>query len=96
MTERMEIFELTPGCQNLEKEAIGRIAPSKLEWLRSIKPGDTVASRWRTSGRVYIEEIIKEIVIYDPCVGSRISVQFEDGSIVDSTWIEPIIATRKY
>jgi len=85
--------------QVLEREAIERIAPSKLKWLLSLKPGDTVAFRWRGYRakplsiflHKYPLKKIKEIVIYDPYVVSRISVQLEENEgKLDSSWIEHI------
>ena len=88
MTEIIKIYK------SLEEEARDKISPSRIKWLSSLKPGDVVASRWRTSGQFYIEEIIKEITIYDDSVNSAISCQFEDGSIVDSFWIDPVSAVE--
>jgi len=72
-------------------EAIGAIAPSRIEWVHSLKPGDIVASRWRSPNhRYYLLEQLKEVTIYDPSVESRISVQLEDGQKLDSFWVSPI------
>jgi len=78
--------------ESLEAKAEAKIAPSKLEWLKSLKPGDVVASNYRTKGSFFLKETVKKMTIYSDSVSSAISCEFEDGLILDSFWIEPISA----
>jgi len=78
--------------ESLEAKAQDKVPASKLEWLKSLKPGDVVASNYRTNAAFFVEETIKKMTIYSDSVASAISCEFEDGSIVDSTWIRPISA----
>ena len=66
---------------------------SKVDWLKSLKPGDSVASRWRTKN-VYTEERIRQVLFDDNSVESRISCQLEDGTILDSFWINHVSAVE--
>ena len=104
MTEFIDTTRKHGNCRDIEQEARERmaqvarerIAPSRFEWLHSLKPGDYVASIWRSHNyETFLLEQIKEIVIYDPSAHSRISVQLEDGYKLDSIWISPVSAIKK-
>ena len=86
----MDRYIKTKNYESLEAKAQDKVPASKLEWLKSLKPGDVVASNYRTNAAFFVEETIKKMTIYSDSVASAISCELEDGLKLDSHWIRPV------